>query len=70
MGRDVAFKKLKVDFLQDSDADIFGKEADLHMTLEHTNIIKCFGTISDPGNYGIIFEFAECGELRNYLVRT
>ena len=66
-GRIVAFKKLKDELIQDEDIDIFRKEAELHLKLEHKNIIKCFGTIFEPGNYGIIFEFAEYGELRGYL---
>ena len=68
-GRIVAFKKLKVEIIQKEDVDIFRKEADLNLKLEHTNIIKCLGTIFEPGNYGIIFEFAEYGELRDYLVK-
>ena len=70
MERIVAYKKLKADFIQEEDIDIFSKEAELHLKLEHKNIIKCLGTIFEPENYGIIFEFAEYGELRSYLVKN
>ena len=70
LGRHVAYKKLNAEFIDDTDVDIFKKEAELHLQLDHQNIIKCLGTIFEPGNYGIIFEFAEYGDLRSYLMKN
>ena len=61
---------MHVQYIQESDEPGLKQEAYLHQQLDHPNIIKCLGVFFEPGNYGIIFELAEHGELRNYLMKN
>ena len=58
---------MKCDHTDESNEDSLRQEAELHQQLSHPNIIKCLRVILEPGNYGIIFELVEHGELGNYL---
>ena len=43
------------------------KEAAIHAVLEHPHIVKLLGIVFEPGNYGLILEYMEYGDLEEYL---
>ena len=43
------------------------KEAAIHSVLEHPHIVKLFGIVFEPGNYGLILEYMDYGDLEEYL---
>ena len=63
----VAYKKLPVEIVQKCDEDGLITEAKIHLRLAHPNIVKCLSIIFEPGHYGLILEYMEHGEIRNYL---
>ena len=63
----VAFKKLNSEFIKRSEGNKWKKEAEIQSRLDHPNIIKFLALVFEPKNYGMVLEFAEHGDLSDYI---
>ena len=43
------------------------KEASIHHSLNHPNIVKLMGLVFETNNYGIVLEYMENGDMKEYL---
>lgn len=58
----VAIKRNKHDGLQ-----TMRDEANIHKKLRHPNLVKYFGTLERNDHFGIVMEYADCGNLFDFI---
>ena len=59
----VAFKRLHMELISGTEENCLVQEANIQFALNHPNIVRLFGVVLEPQNYGFILEFIEFGEM-------
>ena len=63
----VAYKKLYAQHIKERDVCALKREAGIQWELQHPNIVTILALVFEPGNYGVVLEFVEYGEVLDYI---
>ena len=63
----VAYKKLFAQHIKERDMCALKQEAEIQWELQHPNIVTILALVFEPGNYGVVLEFVEYGEVLDYI---